>query len=69
MSTVPEVIVARARDIRVLGISLISNQAAGISGTNLSHAEVLEAGAAAAGRFARLVRGVIRNLPPVTQHS
>jgi inosine/guanosine/xanthosine phosphorylase family protein len=44
MSTVPEVIVARARGMRVLGISLITNPGAGISPTPLSHQEVLEAG-------------------------
>jgi purine-nucleoside phosphorylase len=63
MSTVPEVIVARARGLEVLGISLISNQAAGISGASLSHAEVMEAGTAAAARFERLIRGVLRTLP------
>ena len=62
MSTVPEVIVARARGARVLGISLISNAAAGISATPLSHEEVVAAGRAAAGRFTALVRGVIRRI-------
>jgi purine-nucleoside phosphorylase len=62
MSTVPEVIVARARGARVLGISLISNAAAGISATPLSHAEVVEAGREASGRFAALVRGVLQRI-------
>jgi purine-nucleoside phosphorylase len=63
MSTVPEVIVARARGVPVLGISLISNVAAGITGEPLSHDDVLAAGAAASDRFARLLRGVLRRLP------
>jgi purine-nucleoside phosphorylase len=62
MSTVPEVIVARARGMRVLGLSLITNPGAGISPTPLSHAEVLEAGREAAPRFERLVRGVLARL-------
>jgi purine-nucleoside phosphorylase len=62
MSTVPEVMVARARGARVLGISLISNAAAGISATPLSHAEVVEAGREASGRFAALVRGVLQRI-------
>ncbi|MBV8758133.1 MAG: purine-nucleoside phosphorylase [Deltaproteobacteria bacterium] len=42
MSTVPEVIVARHMGARVIGISCITNQAAGITGEELSHAEVTE---------------------------
>jgi purine-nucleoside phosphorylase len=62
MSTVPEVIVARARGVPVLGISLISNAAAGITGEPLSHEEVIAAGTAAADRLTRLIRGVLRRL-------
>src|SRR2546423_5422907 len=62
MSTVPEVIVARARGMRVLGVSTITNLAAGISPTSLSHEEVLAAGRQVAERLERLVRGVGRRL-------
>jgi purine-nucleoside phosphorylase len=62
MSTVPEVIVARARGLRVLGISTITNLAAGISPTKLSHEEVLAAGKQVAKDLERLVRGVVKRL-------
>lgn len=64
MSTVPEVVVARARDVPVLGISLITNAAAGISREPLSHDEVVAAGVEARGRFAGLIRGVLREIGP-----
>ena len=63
MSTIPEVIAARALGVRVLGISLITNAAAGSTGQPLSHEEVIQAGRAASGRFTTLVRGVIKSLP------
>lgn len=62
MSTVPEVVVARAGGMRVLGISTITNLAAGISPTPLSHEEVLEAGRAVAADLERLVQGILPRL-------
>lgn len=59
MSTVPEVIAARALGMRVLGISLISNAAAGLTGEPLTHDEVIEAGQEASARFAGLIRGIL----------
>lgn len=55
MSTVPEVIVARALGMRVAGVSCITNLAAGINPTPLSHDEVIETSARVAERFQSLV--------------
>jgi purine-nucleoside phosphorylase len=62
MSTVPEVIAARARGVRCLGFSSVTNAAAGLSTQKLSHAEVLQAGARLAGQLERLIRGVLTKL-------
>ena len=62
MSTVPEVVAARARGLRVLGISSITNAAAGLSGEALSHEGVLEAGRLLAADLEVVVRGVLRGL-------
>ncbi len=59
MSTVHETIAARAAGAEVLGMSLVTNLAAGISGEPLSHAEVLAAGAASASRMGALLADVI----------
>ena len=48
MSTVHETIAARAAGVEVLGVSLVTNMAAGITGESLSHVEVLETGAGSA---------------------
>ena len=62
MSTVPEVIAARARGLVCLGFSTITNAAAGM-GPPLSHAEVLEVGRLVADQLAAVIRGVLRRLP------
>lgn len=56
MSTVPEAIVARHCGMKVLGLSLLTNMAAGILDQPLSEEEVLEAAAEASQRFSALVR-------------
>ena len=62
MSTVPEVLAARARGLRCLGISLITNLAAGLSHEKLTHEEVLLAGQHAAVALSTLVRGILSEL-------
>ncbi len=62
MSTVPEVIVARARGLKCLGFSTITNLAAGISPTALSHQEVLEVGRQVGQALGTIVKGVLRRL-------
>jgi purine-nucleoside phosphorylase len=59
MSTSLEAIAARQCGLDVLGISLVTNLAAGISETPLHHEEVLEAGRAAAERCGRLLAAVV----------
>lgn len=63
MSTVPEVIVARALGMRVAAVSCITNKAAGLSLETLQHAEVVEIGNAVAPKFASLVTEFVRRLP------
>jgi purine-nucleoside phosphorylase len=62
MSTVPEAIAAAYLGMKVLGISCITNMAAGILPRPLAHEEVIETGRASGPRFARLVSAVIDRL-------
>ncbi len=59
MSTTLEAIAAREAGMEVLGISLVTNLAAGISGQPLNHEEVLEAGRAAASRMGGLLSRIV----------
>ncbi|GAA2521105.1 MAG: purine-nucleoside phosphorylase [Kocuria sp.] len=62
MSTALEAIAARQAGLEVLGMSLVTNLAAGISPEPLSHEEVLEAGRAAGPRISRLLADVVAQL-------
>lgn len=65
MSTVPETIVARHMGIEVLGISCVTNLAAGLGATELSHEEVFEAGRQVEDRLTRLL---VRLAPRIAAH-
>jgi purine-nucleoside phosphorylase len=62
MSTVPEVIVARQLGLRVIGLSLIANAAAGLTGDILKHEDVLSVAQEGANRFKRLLQGILLRL-------
>jgi purine-nucleoside phosphorylase len=62
MSTVHEAIAARAAGAQVLGLSLVTNLAAGLTGEPLSHAEVLAAGRESAARMGALLADVVTRL-------
>lgn len=59
MSTVPEAIQARALGMRVAGLSMLTNWAAGLGSSELHHDEVVSVGGAASGRLATLLRAVL----------
>lgn len=62
MSTVPEAIVANWCSMKVLGISLVTNYASGVSNNKLSHGEVIEAGRLAGEKIKKLLLSVIENI-------
>lgn len=62
MSTVPETIVARHMGMRVLGISCITNSAAGVLNQPINHDEVLEVGRRAGTHFVSLLKAVIARM-------
>jgi purine-nucleoside phosphorylase len=62
MSTVPEAIAARSLGVEVLGLSLVTNMAAGISGQELSHQEVIETSDRAGQKFRGLVSALVGTL-------
>lgn len=62
MSTALEAIAARHAGLEILGISLVTNLAAGISPVPLSHAEVIEAGQMAGPRISRLLADIVAKL-------
>ena len=59
MSTVPEVIAAKKNNMRVVGISCLTNYACGIIDKPLSHKEVIESGARASNDFIKLIKGIL----------
>jgi purine-nucleoside phosphorylase len=62
MSTVPEAIAARHLGMRVLGISCITNMAAGVRPQPLDHQDVMETARRVRGQFALLLEGIIERL-------
>ena len=68
MSTVHEVIVARHMGLQVLGLSLVTNAAAGVTGEKLHHLEVMEVGVQAAKTFGALIRGLVPRIDGLAPH-
>jgi len=64
MSTVLECIAARWAGLEVCGVSLVTNAGAGYTGAPLTHEEVLEAGASAGPRLAKVIRRFVEDLDP-----
>jgi purine-nucleoside phosphorylase len=62
MSTVVEVVAARARRVRCLGFSVVTNLASGLSPTKLNHEEVLETAKRVSAELGGLIEGIIQRL-------
>ncbi|QQS47856.1 MAG: purine-nucleoside phosphorylase [Acidobacteriota bacterium] len=62
MSTVPEAIVARQMGMRILGISLITNAAAGMDDEPINHEEVMKMGARVSEQFSRLISRILARM-------
>jgi purine-nucleoside phosphorylase len=63
MSTVPEVIVARARGLRCMAISLVTNMATGLASGPQAHEDVMEVGRRAGLALGRVLEGFVALLP------
>ncbi len=64
MSTVPEVLVARARGMRCMAVSMVTNKGTGLSAEPLTHADVVVVGRDAGPKLGALLEEVVRRLPP-----
>lgn len=62
MSTVPEVIIANHSGIKVIGVSCITNMAAGILKQPLNHKEVMETSEIAREKFVKLMKGIVESI-------
>ena len=62
MSTVPDAMAARHADMNVLGISCITNMAAGMTGEELTHQEVQETADRVKGDFKTLIKEIIKRM-------
>ena len=69
MSTVPEAIVARHQGMNVLAFALVTNVAAGVLGTPITHEEVLEAGREAGPRMGSIIAGVVGAIGATTPNA